>query len=604
MTTPSLATGHAIDLPRLLETRLLVQANSGGGKSWALRRLLEQTANRVQQLVIDPEGEFATLREKFDYVVCAARDGDAVAHPRTAKLLALRLLETGVSAILDIYDLQPNDRKAFVRIFCDTIVNAPKALWHPAMIVLDEAHVFAPEAGQSESLSAVIDLASRGRKRGYCLVAATQRLSKLHKDVAAEMNNKMIGRTALDVDVRRAADELGMTKAEAMASLRALEDGEWFVFGPALSKAIAKLKVGDVVTTHPKAGQRLLTAPPEPSAKVRKALAELADLPQQAEQEARTMDDLRRQLADATRKLRAAEKPLPATAAAPGPKVDVRPYEKKIARLSAAVETLMKFIVEINARDFTAKADVDEAAMTAAIKSAIDKATAMIEQRLDIRNREVAALQKEGRRIAERITKLVENDDISVAVSVKHNKPFTVDAAPRSAPAPRRQAAPPQSDAGLPPARQKILNQLAWLETHDIYPAPKDTLAAVCEVSPTSGGYFNNLGALRSAGLIDYPQAGTVAFTDAGRAAAAIVDDDRPVHERWMSIVPPAQQKILQALLEVHPEAISKDELAGQVGVSSTSGGYFNNLGRLRTLGAIDYPTKGMVALTRCVMPH
>ena len=125
-----------IDLPRLLETRLLVQANSGGGKSWTLRRLLEQTANSVQQLVIDPEGEFATLRERFDYVVCAAHDGDAVAHPRTAKLLARRLLETGVSAILDIYDLQPHERKAFVRTFCDTIVNAPKALWHPTMIVL------------------------------------------------------------------------------------------------------------------------------------------------------------------------------------------------------------------------------------------------------------------------------------------------------------------------------------------------------------------------------------------------------------------------------------------------------------------------------------
>lgn len=149
MTTPSLADGAPIDLPRLLETRLLVQANSGGGKSWALRRVLEQTANSVQQLVIDPEGEFATLRERFDYIVCAAHDGDAVAHPRTAKLLARRLLETGVSAILDIYDLQAHERKSFVRQFCDALVDAPKTLWHPALIVLDEAHVYAPEAGSA-----------------------------------------------------------------------------------------------------------------------------------------------------------------------------------------------------------------------------------------------------------------------------------------------------------------------------------------------------------------------------------------------------------------------------------------------------------------------
>lgn len=167
MTKCTLADGHPIDLQRLLETRLLVQANSGGGKSWALRRILEQTANQVQQLVIDPEGEFATLRERFDYIVCAPHDGDAVAHPRTAKLLARRLLETGVSAILDIYDLQAHERKAFVRQFCDALVDAPKGLWHPALVVLDEAHVFAPEAGSSESLGAVVDLATRGRKRGF-----------------------------------------------------------------------------------------------------------------------------------------------------------------------------------------------------------------------------------------------------------------------------------------------------------------------------------------------------------------------------------------------------------------------------------------------------
>jgi hypothetical protein len=45
MTTPTIAPNAPINLPVLLESRLLVQANSGGGKSWALRRLLE-IANR------------------------------------------------------------------------------------------------------------------------------------------------------------------------------------------------------------------------------------------------------------------------------------------------------------------------------------------------------------------------------------------------------------------------------------------------------------------------------------------------------------------------------------------------------------------------------
>ena len=179
--------GVACDPDVLLNTRLLIQANSGAGKSWALRRLLEQTHGQVQQLVIDPEGEFATLRERYDYVLAAKTGGDTLADPRTAALLAERLLELGVSAVLDIYELKAHERVQFVRRVLEALVDAPKRLWHPVLVVLDEAHVFAPEKGSAESLQAVIDVATRGRKRGYCLVQATQRLSKLHKDAAAEM---------------------------------------------------------------------------------------------------------------------------------------------------------------------------------------------------------------------------------------------------------------------------------------------------------------------------------------------------------------------------------------------------------------------------------
>lgn len=297
-----------VDLARLLETRLLAQANSGGGKSWLLRRLLEQTAGKVQQIVIDPEGEFATLREKFDYVIGAHQGGDALTHPRTASLFARRLLETNVSAILDIYDLKAYERQQFVRNFLEALVNSPRRLWHPVLVVLDEAHVYAPEKGRAESTSAVIDMATRGRKRGFCLCLATQRLSKLHKDAAAEMINKLIGRTGLDIDVKRAADELGMTSREAMNRLRQLGAGEFYAFGPAISHAVTKVKIGPVSTPHPELGKRLMVEPPAPSSRIRKVLRELVDLPKEAEEEARSLDDLRKQVTALKGKLTEAEK--------------------------------------------------------------------------------------------------------------------------------------------------------------------------------------------------------------------------------------------------------------------------------------------------------
>jgi hypothetical protein len=349
------ATGPLVaDVPTLIDTRLLLQANSGGGKSWALRRLLEQTHGQVQQLVLDPEGEFASLRERYDYVLAAKHGGDTAADPRSAKLLAERLLELGVSAICDIYELKAHDRIRFVRAFLEALVDAPKRLWHPALVVVDEVHVYCPQQGEAESAGAVIDLATRGRKRGYCAILATQRLSKLHKDAAAELNNKLIGRTGLDVDVKRAADELGFGK-ERWRELRELAPGAFFAFGPALSRDVRAVTIGPVATTHPKAGARLAFTAPPPTEKVKALLPKLADLPAEAEARQRTVAELQAENAGLKRKLREAERAQPPAA---------KPTRVEIPVLTAAhVKALAGAIRRLDAglnRLFTCKGDLQD----------------------------------------------------------------------------------------------------------------------------------------------------------------------------------------------------------------------------------------------------
>lgn len=284
----------SIDLSTLIETKLAVLANSGGGKSWAIRRIIEQAFGKVQIIVLDPEGEYANLREKYDFIL-AGKDADAVAEPRTAALLALRLLETEASAIVDLYDLVPQDRKRFVRLFLESIMNVPKNLYHDVLIILDEAHVFAPEKEQSEALMAVTALASQGRKRGFCGIFATQRIAKMSKDVLAECNNKMIGRMTLDVDRKRAADELGLYGKEEILGLRKVKPGQFYAFGPAISDDIIEVEVGDVHVKPPKRGSARSLKTPPPSAKVKAILAELADLPEAAEKEARTAVELKKE---------------------------------------------------------------------------------------------------------------------------------------------------------------------------------------------------------------------------------------------------------------------------------------------------------------------
>ncbi|TXH35245.1 MAG: hypothetical protein E6Q98_15740 [Rhodospirillaceae bacterium] len=136
------------------------------------------------------------------------------------------------------------------------------------------------------------------------------------------------------------------------------------------------------------------------------------------------------------------------------------------------------------------------------------------------------------------------------------------------------------------------------METVRIEQANKTQLALLADQSPTSSGYANNLGALRSAGLIEYPASGKVALTDAGRRKSN--EPERPatsadLHATLQRQLPPAKWRILEALIGAYPVHLSKADLAEQSGQSATSSGYANNLGSLRSLGFIDYPSAGMV---------
>ncbi|HQS00763.1 DUF87 domain-containing protein [Polaromonas sp.] len=241
---------YPLHLQKLMKTRLLIQAASGGGKSYALRRIIEQTHGQVQQIVIDPEGELATLADKFPFLLCSAESETAPLHVDTAAMLAETIYRSGQSVILSIGGFDVEEMQDFVAGFMLGLMRQPKEYWHYCMVAVDEAQLFAPQQDKAESKKPMLDLVARGRKRGLCPVVATQRLSQLHKGVVAHLDNKLIGLTTLDNDVERAAEQLGMKPAKAASILRGLDSGEFLAYGPALSYEISKVKVGKVETSH------------------------------------------------------------------------------------------------------------------------------------------------------------------------------------------------------------------------------------------------------------------------------------------------------------------------------------------------------------------
>jgi Predicted ATPase len=256
----------AFDLEELLATRLLVQGNSGSGKSHLLRRLLEQSAPWVQQAIIDPEGDFVTLAEKFGHVVV-----DAEGSERDLALIAARVRRHRVSVVLNLEGLEIDGQVKAAAAFLNGLFDAERDHWYPMLVVVDEAQLFAPAAsGDAEGearracLSAMTNLMSRGRKRGLAGVIATQRLAKLAKNVAAEASNFMMGRTFLDIDMARAADLLGLDRRQA-ETFRNLERGEFVALGPAIGRRAESVRIGEVITRARGAGPGLMPLPDQPA---------------------------------------------------------------------------------------------------------------------------------------------------------------------------------------------------------------------------------------------------------------------------------------------------------------------------------------------------
>lgn len=536
--------GHPlrVDTTRLVDTRALIQGSSGSGKSWLVRLLVEKTAKQMPVLIIDLEGEFITLREKID-VVIAGEGGEVAVDVRSAGLLARKLLELKLSAVVSIFDLTAPQKRAYVRSFLESIMAAPRELWSPRLIVLDEAHQFAPESTQCESLSAVIDVASRGRKRGFSLIAATQRLSKLHKDVAAELRNVFVGQTTLDVDVKRALDTLGFpADLEHKRALRGL-DHQFYAMGPALSSpGVTLFRADAVATTHPESGSRRSLAPPAPSKAIRQVLGELANLPAAAEQEARD-------LAAALAKVRQLERVV-AGRGAPLAVADAQSIDRAVAAAIAARDRHWQSELNQVRRQHTAiAARIKKIAALATIDNyGTEAASAPVP-------REAATAKRPLLRPA-------------APAVLSSSRTTTSGAAPK-----------------LGKCERAVLQVLAQ-HPHG------------CEVGKLtllsgyrfSGGFRNSLSALRSAGLIEGENQGGLAITAVGAGLEAW--EPLPTGEALVAywINHPSfgrcERAILKLLVET-PGGMTADELCLATGYEF-SGGFRNSLSALRTAGVVE----------------
>jgi len=573
-----------MDLSTLIETKLLDVANSGAGKSYLLRVLIERTAEKVQWIVIDPEGEYSTLREKFDFMLVGP-EGELPVDVRSAGLLARKIMETRVSTIIDLYGLL-EIRPQWAANFLNALMTLPKSLYTPVMVLIDEAHKFAPETptGNKEererlqqSRRAVITLTDSGRKQSRGAAIATQRLSKLAADARGDLNNNFIGRMVQDLDRERAAEILGIRSRDSL-QLRDLPPGTFFAFGPAfLMHGVFKVKIDQAITRHPKAGERHLLDVPKASEALKHLVEQMGDLPARAEEEAHTLETLQAE----NERLRRELKARPVQVQIPEPRVEVRVIEKPV--LNGEVPALRDAVFAL--RD-TLSPLQQLPTLLAPVTNTLDT----VLRKIEIVERAQSAPRPGG--------------GVLPPIPI-HGRPGAAYARVRRLPS---DPVPHMTNdkEGITAPQQRILDALAEFESLGLVSPHKSNVAVFADQSPTSSGYQNNLGRLRTLGLVDYPGSGRVALTAQGRAVARpanVIRSLDDLHHAWLARLPRPQGKILQVVIAAYPHAIGKNELAERAGQSATSSGYQNNLGALRSLGLIDYPRAGFVVATTLLFP-
>lgn len=549
-----------MDLQKFIGTMTLLQASTGGGKSWAIRRILEQSFGKVPQIILDTEGEFSTLREKYDYILIG-KGQDIAADPKTAARMALRLWEEGVSAIIDLYELEPWDRQLFVKNFLHAMINAPKKLWKPVLLVIDEAHEYAPENDKSESGRVMYSLASKGRKRGLGVVFATQRIATLSKNIVAATKNKMIGYTSFMDDMKRANEELGFGSDQKLA-LRQLDPGEFFVFGPALSKDIIKVKIGDVKTSHGSSFGVVTKVAPA-SEKVKKALAKLADLPQEMKNEEDLVSDLKQKLATITNELKRLQN-ADAIVSDKDLKIIIKGVEDEWAKKLFDAHT--EYLKQVQ-NWFKILQGIGESMKTYTDKDQVKPPTGwkvVPLENVKLTKSFYGDLFKEHKK---------QNQKENLEFNARINGDFEI-------------------------LKSKTFGKCSRSIATYLYNNPKRLMsktqvAIATGYSQNSGGFNNSIYELTTAGIISREGGRLVAAQDYLDATVPISIDTSI--RKWSSKLGACSRAIWNLLLDSNDDRIwSKEEIAQETQYSPTSGGFNNSIYELSALGLIERTQGGI----------
>lgn len=497
-----------------------ILAVRGAGKTNTARVMAEEMfAAGAPFVAVDPIGSWWGLRAGRDgkpglpIVVFGGKHGDVPLERAAGNLVADLVVDERLSCVLDLsgFDSEAAKKQFLLDFFRRLYARNTE----PLHLFLEEADDYLPQKPMREELHllrAAENIVRRGRAKGLGMTIITQRSAVVAKNVLTQVGTLITLRTTSPQD--RAAVEAWVKyhgeKEEILGSLASLKDGEAWVWSPNLLQKTVQVRFRLSTTFDSGATPKLGGSG--------KAAATLADV---------DLSALQKRMADTIERAK---------------QEDPKALKAEVARLKR----------ELAAKPAPAQAKTE---------------------RVEVPVLKDAQIQAFGKLI-DRVERLL------------------ID---REAPRPKSRPAVNGEASGLSKCQRGVLVVLAQ------HPEGCDAKRLVLLAGYAWGGGFRNeLGGLRTAGLIEGSNTGTMTATPAGVAAAGDFEPlptGRALVQYWLNHprFSLCQRKVLAALLE-HPEGLGAEALTAVTGYA-WGGGFRNELGALRTAGVLVGKNTGVMQL-------
>lgn len=549
---------------KALQQHIAILGKTGSGKSYAGKGIVEGLLNAKRQVVIiDPTSAWWGMRlsangksKGFDLVLLGGPHADIPLSSKSGSAVGRLVALQKASVIIDTSELTVAEYTAWFTEFAQTVYSHVK---NPLHLVIDEAHQFMPQGkvpdpAAGKMLHAGNRLMSGGRSRGIRAMLITQRPAKLHKDSLTCADTLIAMRVIAPQDRKAIKEWIDGSGNDSdgkmvMDSLAQLARGEGWVWYP---------EGGHLVRTKfPSISSYDSSAAPEHDkgrhvevgdidlSEVQSALAEAL-----AEAEANDPKKLKGRIAELERQIKSVGKQQPVYKCEHGPllahqRETIGYQNREIQRLSKQIQRAYAVLGEVGA-------SLPPEPAQSQIRESVKQAPTVVGKR---------------------------------TVEPKVNG---------------------SGHTNLSKAEQKLLDALALGESFGEPSLSREALAAIARMSVTSSYFERVVGALRTQGFVAYPESGMVSLTESGSALAKheSFSSRHELHERWLSVLTSAEQRIVRCLIDRYPQPLTREELAEATDMSVSSSYFERVVGHLRTLGAAIYPSKGNVRASDLLFPE